>query len=98
MHLGKKESREENLEPSVVLALTKCLEATSCTIFFDNFCNSLSLIIQLFDNGICRTGTARMDGKGMPKMLTVNGLINDQSQCCSVTFLACNQLQLVNGE
>ena len=28
----------------------------------------------------------------LAKLLTLNGLIDDQSQCCLATFLACNQL------
>ena len=34
----------------------------------------------------------------LAKLLSVNGVIDDQSQCCSVTFLACNQRHLFNGE
>lgn len=36
MYLGKKENTEENLDGSVVLALTKCLENMKI-IFFDNY-------------------------------------------------------------
>ena len=68
LYLGKKESREENLGPNVVLALTECLKDTQCTIFFDNLFNSPSLIIKLFDKGLYGIGTARMDKKGMLKM------------------------------
>ena len=68
LYLGKKESREENLGPSVVLAQTESLKETYCTIFFDNFFNSPSLIIKLFDKSLYGIGTARMDRKGMPKM------------------------------
>ena len=34
----------------------------------------------------------------LTKVLAVNGLIEDQSQCCLVTLLACNQRQMFNGE
>ena len=34
----------------------------------------------------------------LTKLLSVNGVIDDQSQCCSVTFLACNQRHLFNCE
>ena len=34
----------------------------------------------------------------LTKLLAVSGLIDNQSQWCSVTFLACNQRQLFNGE
>ena len=64
----KNESREENLGPSVVLALIECLKDMYCPIFFDSFFNSSSLIIKLFDKGFYGIGTARMDKKGMPKM------------------------------
>ena len=66
--LAKQKSREENLRPSVVLALTECLEERNCTIYFDNFFNSLSLIIKLFDKVLYGIGTARMDRKGMPEI------------------------------
>lgn len=52
LYLGKKEKREEILESSVVLALIECLEDTYCTIFFDNFFNSPSLNIKLFEKGV----------------------------------------------
>ena len=64
LYLGKKEIREENLEPSVFLALKECHEDTYCTIFF----KSPSLIIKLSDKGLCGIGTAKMNRKGMPKM------------------------------
>ena len=67
LYLGNKESREENLGPSVVLALTECLEDTYSTIFFDNFFNSPSLIIKLFEKCLYGIGAARMDRKGIPK-------------------------------
>ena len=67
-YLDKKKRREENLGSSVTLPLTECLEHTYCTIFYENFFNSPSLIIKLFDKGLYRIGTARMDRKGMSKM------------------------------
>ena len=83
-----------------------------CTIFFDSFFNSPSFVITLFDKGLYRIATTRMDRKGIPKMkpevitnislltnlLAVNGLISDESQCCSVTFLAYNQHNFFNCE
>ena len=68
LYLGKKESREENLGRSVVLALTECLKNTYGTIFFDNFFNSPSLIIKLFEKGLYGIGTTRVNRKGIPKM------------------------------
>ena len=63
LHLSKKESREENLGPNVVLSLTECLEGTYCTFSVDNFFNGTSLIIKLFDKGLFGVGTARMGMK-----------------------------------
>ena len=63
LYLGKKESREENLGPSVVFSLTECLEDMYCTILFDKFFYSPSLIIKLFDKGLYRIGTARTGRK-----------------------------------
>ena len=48
LHLGKKEKAEENLGPSAVLKMTECLENFYCTVFFDNFFNSPSLITKLY--------------------------------------------------
>ena len=67
-YIGKKESREENLGSSVVLAWTEWLQDTYCAIFFDNFFNGPSLITKPFANILCGIGTARMDTKEMPKM------------------------------
>ena len=46
LYLGKKEKTEEILGPSVVLKVTvlKILKNSYCTVFFDNFFNSPSLI------------------------------------------------------
>lgn len=76
--------------PRVVLSLTQGLQNTNCTVFFDNFFNSVSLITKLFDNGIYGVGTARMDRKGMPKELKAGQmkrgdnrfLFSDKVACC----------------
>ena len=68
LYLGNKEKPEENLGPSVVLKLTNCLESSYCTVFFDNFFNSPSLITKLYDRGLCEVGAARKDRVGMPEM------------------------------
>ena len=68
LYLGKKEKTEENLGPSVVLKMTECLENSYCTVFFDNFFNSPSLITKLYDRGLYGVGTARKDRVGMPEM------------------------------
>ena len=47
LHLGKKKNREENLGPSGVLVLTECFGNAYCNIFFDNFVNSPSPIMNL---------------------------------------------------
>ena len=44
LYLGKKEKTEEILGPSVVLKVTEILKNSYCTVFFDNFFNSPSLI------------------------------------------------------
>lgn len=69
LYLGKKESAEENLGPGVVLKMTEGLENTFCTIFFDNFFNSPSLIVKLYDRKLYGIGTARKDRKGMPNLM-----------------------------
>ena len=68
LYLGKKEKTEENLCPSVVLKMTECLENSYCTVFFDNFFNSPSLITKLYDRGLYGVGTARKDRVEMPEM------------------------------
>ena len=68
LYLGKKEKTEENLGPSVVLKMTECLENSYCTVFFDNFFNSPSLITKLYDRGLCGVGATRKDRVGMPEM------------------------------
>ena len=44
LYLVKKEKTEESLGPSVVLKVTECLKNSYCTVFFNNFFNSPSLI------------------------------------------------------
>ena len=67
-YLGKKEKTEENLGPSVVFKMIECLENSYCTVFFNNFFNSPSLITKLHDRGFYGVGTARKDRVGMPEM------------------------------
>ena len=50
--------------------MTECLENSYCTVFFDNFFNSPSLIKKLYDRGLYEVGTARKDRVGMPEMTT----------------------------
>ena len=90
LYLGKKEKTEENLGPSVVLKMTECLENSYCTVFFDNFFNSPSLITKLYDRGLYGVGTARKDRLGMPKMVVDrkmrrgdhNYMYSDKVACC----------------
>ena len=109
LHFGRKESKEEKLGPSVVLALIECLEDTYCTIFFDKqsipWKNFTELVLLEWIgkkyrkwNQTTRCREMITNISLLTKLLAVNYLINDQSQCCSITFLACNQRQLFNGE
>ena len=86
---SRRDVREENLGPSAALALTKSLEGTYCTIFFDNFFNSPSLIIKLFDKGLYGIGTARMDRKGMPKMKPDKQMKKGDHECQFTDKVTC---------
>ena len=54
MHLGKKQETEYNL--GVVLNLSQSLRDAYCTLYFDNFFSSPTLIGKLFDDGIFDIG------------------------------------------
>ena len=69
LHLCKKESAEKNLGPDVVLKMTESLQNSHCMIFPDNFFNSPSLIVKLYDRGLYGIGTAGENRKGIPEML-----------------------------
>ena len=49
MYLGKKQETEYNL--GVVLNLSQSLRDAYCTLYFDNFFSSPTLIGKLFDDG-----------------------------------------------
>ena len=70
-YLGRKQTPEFNLglEEEVVLQLTKDLERSFCTVYFDNFFNSPKLIEKLFQKGIYGIGTVRANKKKMSKMI-----------------------------
>ena len=70
-YLGRKQTPDFNLglEEEVVLQLTKDLERSFCTVYFDNFFNSPKLIEKLFQKGIYGIGTVRANRKQMPKMI-----------------------------
>ena len=71
IYLGRKQTPEFNLGlgEEVVLQLTKDLERSFCTVYFDNFFNSPKLIEKLFQKGIYGIGTVRANRKQMPKMI-----------------------------
>ena len=54
MYLGKKQETEYNL--GVVLNLSQSLRDAYCTLYFDNFFSSPTLIEKLFDDGIFDIG------------------------------------------
>ena len=69
MYLGKKQQVEHSLGEGVVLQLSQKLNDTYCTLFFDNFFNSPSLVETLYQCGIYGIGTVRKDRKHMPSMV-----------------------------
>ena len=71
IYLGRKQTPEFNLGlgEEVVLQLTKDLEQSFCTVYFDNFFNSPKLIEKLFQKGIYGIGTVRANRKQMLKMI-----------------------------
>ena len=71
IYLGRKQKPEFilGLGEEVVLQLTKDLEQSFCTVYFDNFFNSPKLIAKLFQKGIYGIGTVRANRKQMPKMI-----------------------------
>ena len=71
IYLGRKQTPEFNLGlgEEVVLQLTKDLERSFCTVYFDNFFNSPKLIEKLFQKGIYGIGTVRANRKQMSKMI-----------------------------
>ena len=68
LYLGKKQETEYNLSESVVLNLSQSLRDTYCTLYFDNFFSSPTLIGKLFDDGIYGIGTVRLNHEMMPKL------------------------------
>ena len=71
IYLGRKQTPEFNLGlgEEVVLQLTKDLERSFCTVYFDNFFNSPKLIEKLFQKNIYGIRTVRANRKQMPKMI-----------------------------
>ena len=71
IYLERKQTPEFNLGlgEKVVLQLTKDLERSFCTVYFDNFFNGPKLIEKLFQKGIYNIGTIQASRKQMPKMI-----------------------------
>ena len=71
IYLGRKQTPVFNLGlwEEVVLQLTKNLERSFCTVYFDNFFNNPKLIEKLCQKGIYGIGTVRANRKEMPKMI-----------------------------
>ena len=71
INLGRNETPEFNLDlgEEVVLQLTKDVERSFCTVYFDNFFNSPTLIEKLFQKSIYGIGTIWANGKQMPKRI-----------------------------
>ena len=59
----------DHLKSKFSEALSKDLEQSFCTVYFDNFFNSPKLIEKLFQKGIYGIGTVRANRKQMPKMI-----------------------------
>ena len=71
IYLGRKQTPEFNLGlgEEVVLQLTKDLEQSFCTVYFDNFFNNPKLIEKLFQKDIYGIGTVQAKRNQMPKMI-----------------------------
>ena len=64
LYLGKK-TAEKNLGPVVVLKMTESLTNSHCMFFFNNFFNSLSPVVKLYERCFYGIGNPRKDRKGM---------------------------------
>ena len=71
IYLVRKQTPEFNLGlgKEVVLQLTKDLERSFCTVYFDNFFSCPKLIEKLFQKGFYGIGTVQSNKKEMPKMI-----------------------------
>ena len=71
IYLIRKQTPELNLclGEEVALQLTKDLERSFCTVYFDNVFNSPKLIEKLFQKSIYGIATFRANRKQMPKMI-----------------------------
>ena len=82
IYLGRKQKPEFNLGhgEEVVLQLTKELERSFCTVYFDNFCNSPKLIEKLFQKDIYCIGRVRENRKQMSKMINNKQIKREDSR------------------
>ena len=71
IYLGRKQTPGFNLGlgEEVVLQLTKDLERSFCTVYFDKFFNSAKLTEKLFQEDIYGIGTVLANREQMPKMI-----------------------------
>ena len=71
IYLGRKQTPGFNLglRKEVVLQLTKDLEQSFCTVYFDNFFNTPKLIEKVFQKGIYGIGKVPANRKQMLKMI-----------------------------
>ena len=71
IYVGRKQTPGFNLGlgEEVGLQLTKDLERSVCSAYFDSFFNSPKLMKKLFQKGIYGIGTVRSNRKQMPKMI-----------------------------
>ena len=104
LYLGVKVRVEKNLGTGEFFKKTESLENSHCMVFFDNFFNSPSLTVKLYERGLYGIGTAWKDKKGMPEMPVEKKisrshfkyLYSDKVACCkwldrrSVTLLFSN--------
>ena len=93
IYLRRKQTPKFNLGigEEVVLQLTKDLERSFCTVYFDNFFNSPKLIEKLFAKAIYGIATVWANRKEMPKMIDDNQMkIGDCEFLLSGNTMACN--------
>ena len=89
--LGRNQTPEFNLglEEEVALQLTKDLERSFCTVYFDNFFNSPKLIEKLFQKVIYGIGTVQVNRKEMVKMIDYKQMKRGD---CKFPFSGCLQM------
>ena len=68
LYHGKKRETEYNFSEGVVLNLLQSLKDTYCTLYFNYFFNSPTLIAKLLDDGIYGISTVQLNCKMMPTL------------------------------